>query len=209
MLLQSLLFRDHGAERKQSNDVASINKKVERLEQQFNEPPEPEQSTKRKRGKSDAQGTKAFRYSKQALKRQDLWPPNLYNPSQTEFQDHIRSKIDTFQRELGSAFSECYLCLRSDITDDPDLYPIFSLGEAASEKQFSISSATNYSASSRSGSIISDGSSPEHTANRLADMINPKLSTASHKHDNQSDVGILGTIDFLPPLPNAVSFESN
>lgn len=177
------LFRDHGAERKQSNDVTSIRKKMERLEQQFNEPPAPELSIKRR--KSDMQGARAFRYSKQALKRQDVWPPNVNNPSQMEFQDHIRSKIDTLQRELESTCSESYLCLRGDSTDDPDLYPIFSLDETASQKRISTGSASSYGASPRSDSMSSHGSSPEHTVESLPDFIRPGRSTISSPRDNQ------------------------
>lgn len=42
------LFRDHGAERKLSNEAASIRKKVERLKQQFLEPPVLEPGATRK-----------------------------------------------------------------------------------------------------------------------------------------------------------------
>lgn len=195
------LFRDHGAERKQSNDMAGIRKKIERLEQQFNEPPEPGRAAKRKRGSGDVQGANAFRYSKQALKRQDVWPPNLHDPSQIEFQDHIRSKIDALQSELASTFCESHLCLRGDTMDDPDLYPIFFLDDTASEKQISSGSAESYSASLRSDSISSDGSSPMYTANSVSGMIKRSRSMGSLKRGNQDHRDIPGTIDPLYQIP--------
>lgn len=184
------LFRDHGAERKQSNDVAGIHKRIERLKQQFNEPPS-ELSIKRKRGKSDTQAAR----SKQALKRQDVWPPYLDHPSQRDFQNHIQSKIDTLQRELSSTFSESPLSLRGDIGDDPDLYPISSLEEPASKKRQSIISATSCSASPRSKSIKS---SPAETIHSLPDLSELKFSAVSLRHDDQDHPDTPGTIDPIP-----------
>ncbi|KAJ5572928.1 CP2 transcription factor [Penicillium hetheringtonii] len=49
------LFRDHGAERKLSNDAVSLRKKMEKLKLQLKEPPPPEPMSKRKRGSNQIQ----------------------------------------------------------------------------------------------------------------------------------------------------------
>lgn len=186
------LFRDHGAERKLSNDAASVRKKVDRLMQQFQEPPVFEPVTKRRRSRVDSKRTFSRRASKQALKCQDAWPPGLDEPSPADFQHHLESKMSALQRTLESTFSESYLCLRGDIRDDPDLYPI-----SESDIRHPTTSITSYR-SSYSPDFVSFGNpSPGQITSDLPERARRRLSTASSKHDDRDPHNVAGTVDVL------------
>ena len=178
------LFRDHGAERKLSNDATSILKKINRLRQQFQEVPELEPSVKRKRSRGDSKSTLANGASKQALKRRDVWPPGLDDPSRADFQDHLQNKIGALQMRLESTLSKSGLCLRGDMRDDPDLCPISPMDKTESElrRPFKLSSSPEY--------VSLGGNNPEQITDDL----------------DQPDVP--GTAACLSPWARALSHHS-
>lgn len=178
------LFRDHGAERKLSNDATSTLKKANRLRQQFQETPELEPSVKRKRSHGDSKSTLAYGASKQALKRRGVWPPGLDDPSQADFQDHLQRKIGALQMRLESTLSESGLCLRGDMRDDPDLCPISPMDNSESELR----------------SPLKLSSSPESVS---LGGINPEQIT-----DDLDQPDVPGTAEWLSPWAPALCHHS-
>jgi hypothetical protein len=122
------LFRDHGAERKLSNDAASIRKRIEKLQLQINDPTLPEFSNKRKRGSISAKSNPDLSYSKNNLQRRgDI---SIYfddSPKQANFQQQLRKRLDALEICLYSSRPESDLNLRGGPQDDPELHPCPSL----------------------------------------------------------------------------------
>ncbi|KAL4979197.1 CP2 transcription factor-domain-containing protein [Aspergillus desertorum] len=120
------LFRDHGAERKLSNDVAHVKKTIEKLRQQI------QQSEmgagnfgKRKRSSaavgfksSDARPTKLFKHKRTlSMSSQD-------GAGKMSVTDDLHEKLALLQDMFSSTRPVSVLSLRGDEQDDPDLYPV-------------------------------------------------------------------------------------
>ncbi|KAL2831068.1 CP2 transcription factor-domain-containing protein [Aspergillus cavernicola] len=120
------LFRDHGAERKLSNDVAHIKKTIEKLRQQIQQN-EMGASSFGKRKRSS--GTVAF-------KGADLRPSKMFKHKRTLSMssqdgcgkmcagDDLHEKLSLLQDMFSSTRPVSILALRGDEHDDPDLYPV-------------------------------------------------------------------------------------
>lgn len=127
------LFRDHGAERKLSNDASIIRKRIAKLQLRMKEPCPPERSTKRKRGsirpKSD------FNYSKNNLQLQDKMSMARHNISQqTKFYQRQQKRLEALERSLYSSHPESVLSLRSGHQEDPGFRPLPYIGAHDSEE---------------------------------------------------------------------------
>ncbi|KAJ5259548.1 hypothetical protein N7478_012529 [Penicillium angulare] len=115
------LFRDHGAERKLSNDVASIRKRIQRLKQQMSEPAPPKPASKRKRG-SIANSKAHLSCSKKSLQGGGM-PVGFEDSSrQTNFRNHLQSSIDGLQSSIYTSRRESVLSFRAEVQDDPEMY---------------------------------------------------------------------------------------
>ncbi|KAL2809813.1 CP2 transcription factor-domain-containing protein [Aspergillus granulosus] len=118
------LFRDHGAERKLSNDVAHVKKTIEKLRQQI------QQNElgaggfgKRKRSSaavafkgSDPRPSKLFKHKRTlSISSQD---------GKTSVGDDLHEKLVLLQDMFSSTRPISILGLRGDEQDDPDAYPV-------------------------------------------------------------------------------------
>jgi hypothetical protein len=122
------VFRDHGAERKLSNDAASIRKRIEKLQLQINDPTLPECSNKRKRSSISAKSNPDLSHSKNNLQRQgDISIDFDDSPRQANFQQQLQKRLDTLEICLYSSCPESVLNLRGGPQDDPELHPCPSL----------------------------------------------------------------------------------
>jgi len=108
------LFRDHGAERKLSNDVAHLNKTIEKLQKQVLQAEIGGGVTLGKQGNRPMKVTKHPRKHS----RHGSWS------SERQLQDDIRAEIETLQRMFSSARPISTLGLLGDEHDDPDLHPV-------------------------------------------------------------------------------------
>lgn len=141
------LFRDHGAERKLSNDVAHVKKTIEKLRQQIQQN-EMGAGTfgKRKRGSnvvsfkgSDQRPTKMFKHKRTlSMSSQD-------GNGKTSVADDLHEKLALLQDMFSSTRPVSALGLRGDEQDDPDLYPVqlpenreFAKKEFPGGRQFSL-----------------------------------------------------------------------
>ncbi|KAI5863785.1 CP2 transcription factor-domain-containing protein [Durotheca rogersii] len=131
------LFRDHGAERKLSNDVAHVKKTIDKLKQQI---AQAESGTKdfgkRKRGGgSHAKGHDHQRPGK-APKHKRTWSMSSASSgggggggSRPSLEDDLHFKLQTLQDMFTSTRPVSILYLRGDELDDPDLHPVSLPGE--------------------------------------------------------------------------------
>lgn len=121
---QVKLFRDHGAERKMSNDVAIIHKRMERLKLQIKYPDQT-RTSKHRRDSTPAGGLGQpnDRYQKMRGNSLGSLPNGLTQEQLKKFQQ----KLDALQWALRSSKPETVFSLRADHHDDPDLHPRLSV----------------------------------------------------------------------------------
>ncbi|KAL4786201.1 CP2 transcription factor-domain-containing protein [Aspergillus varians] len=120
------LFRDHGAERKLSNDIAHVKKTIEKLRQQIQQNEMGAGNFgKRKRGSgavafkgSDQRPTKMFKHKRTlSISSQD-------GTGKTSVAEDLHEKLALLQDMFSSTRPISLLGLRGDEQDDPDLYPV-------------------------------------------------------------------------------------
>ncbi|CAG8417365.1 unnamed protein product [Penicillium salamii] len=121
---QLKLFRDHGAERKMSNDVAIIHKRMERLKLQIKYPDQTRPS-KHRRDSTPAGGLghPSDPYQKMRSNSLGSLPNGLTEEQLKKFQ----KKLDALQWALKSSRPETVFTLRADHHDDPDLHSRLSI----------------------------------------------------------------------------------
>lgn len=119
------LFRDHGAERKLSNDVAHVKKTIEKLKQQIAQAEMGGGFGKRKRGSIASNSLKTSDRSK-ASKHKRTWSigSRENTPEKMSLEDDLQAKLAMMQDMFSSTSSVSVLSLRGDEEDDPDLYPV-------------------------------------------------------------------------------------
>jgi hypothetical protein len=119
------LFRDHGAERKLSNDVAHVKKSIEKLRQQI---AQAEMGAgnygKRKRSggsivlkSSDARPVKITKHKR-------TWSVSSQDGDRMSMEDDLHMKLQLMQDMFTSTRPVSILGLRGDEQDDPDMYPV-------------------------------------------------------------------------------------
>ncbi|KAL7619698.1 hypothetical protein AAE478_010240 [Parahypoxylon ruwenzoriense] len=131
------LFRDHGAERKLSNDVAHVKKTIDKLKQQIAQAESGAKDFgKRKRGGgSHAKGQDHQRPGK-APKHKRTWSMSSTSSgggggsgSRPSLEDDLHFKLQTLQDMFTSTRPVSILYLRGSEPDDPDLHPVSLPGE--------------------------------------------------------------------------------
>ncbi|KAI1088873.1 CP2 transcription factor-domain-containing protein [Rostrohypoxylon terebratum] len=129
------LFRDHGAERKLSNDVAHVKKTIDKLKQQIAQAESGAKDFgKRKRGGgSHAKGQDHSRPGK-APKHKRTWSMSSASSgggggARPSLEDDLHFKLQTLQDMFTSTRPVSILYLRGDDLDDPDSHPVSLPGE--------------------------------------------------------------------------------
>ncbi len=122
------LFRDHGAERKLSNDVAHIKKTIDKLKQQITQVENGVKEVgKRKRSSADKGGSN--RPSK-VLKHKRTWSVSSQGSnSRPAVEEDLHMKLATMQDMFTSTRPVSVLYLKGYEGDDPDVYPVSLPGE--------------------------------------------------------------------------------
>ncbi|KAJ5634277.1 hypothetical protein N7528_002119 [Penicillium herquei] len=119
------LFRDHGAERKLSNDIAHVKKTIEKLKQQVAQVEMGGGFGKRKRGSNAAASMKTADRSKQSSKHKRSWSIGSQDGSEKlSLEDDLQAKLAMMQDMFSSTRSVSILALRGEEEDDPDLHPV-------------------------------------------------------------------------------------
>jgi hypothetical protein len=130
------LFRDHGAERKLSNDVAHVKKTIDKLKQQISQA-EMGGFTKRKRGNNASAAKRSDKSS--GHKRTWSLASEDVPPEKVSLEDDIQAKLATMHKMFSSTRSVSIFGLRGDKFDDPDLYPIQLSGDGDSPQYVNMS----------------------------------------------------------------------
>jgi hypothetical protein len=125
------LFRDHGAERKLSNDVAHVKKTIDKLKQQITQVESGiKDFGKRKRSGSGSKASIASRPGK-VQKHKRTW--SMSSASDTgnrgSQEEDLHAKLADLQDMFTSTRPASVLFLKSDELDDPDLHPVQLTGD--------------------------------------------------------------------------------
>lgn len=125
------LFRDHGAERKLSNDVAHVKKTIDKLKQQITQAETGMKDfNKRKRTGSVAKAQPSQRPGK-VQKHKRTWSMSSASSAggRAPAEDDLHFKLQTMQDMFTSTRPVSILYLRGAEQDDPDLHPVALVGE--------------------------------------------------------------------------------
>ncbi|KAB5533624.1 CP2 transcription factor [Coniochaeta sp. 2T2.1] len=128
------LFRDHGAERKLSNDVAHVKKTIDKLKQQIAQAESGMKDFgKRKRGGvSQTKGQDPQRPGK-IQKHKRTWSMSSVSSAgggRPPLEEDLHFKLQTLQDMFTSTRPVSVLYLRGDDLDDPDAHPVSLPGES-------------------------------------------------------------------------------
>lgn len=125
------LFRDHGAERKLSNDIAHVKKTIDKLTQQIAQVESGMRDLgKRKRSGSISRSNQIQRPGK-VQKHRRTWSMNSVTSTggRGSAEEDLQIKLVTLQDMFTSTRPASVLYLRGAEQDDPDLHPIRLSGE--------------------------------------------------------------------------------
>ena len=128
------LFRDHGAERKLSNDVAHVKKTIEKLKQQISQVESGiKDFGKRKRSGSIAGKTGGERPGK-VQKHKRTWSVSSQSSTgRPAIEEDLHQKLATVQDMFTSTRPVSVLYLKGLEQDDPDLFPVALPGETQTQ----------------------------------------------------------------------------
>ncbi|KAH7095223.1 CP2 transcription factor-domain-containing protein [Paraphoma chrysanthemicola] len=121
------LFRDHGAERKLSNDVAHVKKTIDKLKQQIAQVESGMKDFgKRKRSSSISKGSASTRPGK-VPKHKRTWSMSSQSSNsgaRAPAEEDLHIKLASLQDMFSSTRPVSVLYLKGDEQDDPDLHPV-------------------------------------------------------------------------------------
>lgn len=126
------LFRDHGAERKLSNDIAHVKKTIDKLNQQIQQIESGMRDLgKRKRSGSIAKPTGLDNRPGKVPKHRRTWSMSSVTSTggRGGAEEDLHVKMMTLQDMFTSTRPASVLYLRGADEDDPDLYPVKLSGE--------------------------------------------------------------------------------
>ena len=123
------LFRDHGAERKLSNDVAHIKKTIDKLKHQITQVESGARDVgKRKRSGSMSRGA-SHRPGKVQKHRRTFSVSSQGSNGRPAIEEDLHTKLGTMQDMFTSTRPVSILYLRGYKQDDPDAFPVSLPGE--------------------------------------------------------------------------------
>jgi CP2 transcription factor len=127
------LFRDHGAERKLSNDVAHVKKSIDKLKQQIAQVEAGiKDSGKRKRSGSISKASNAISRPGKVHKHKRTWSMSSASSKggqRTSQEEDLQIKLQALQDMFTSTRPASVLFLKGDELDDPDLHPVQMSGD--------------------------------------------------------------------------------
>lgn len=125
------LFRDHGAERKLSNDVAHVKKMIDKLNQQISQIESGmRDSSKRKRSGSISKPTAMPARPGKVPKHKRTWSmSSTASTGRTSAEEDLQVKLIGLQDMFGSTRPISVMFLRGADEDDPDLHPVSLSGD--------------------------------------------------------------------------------
>lgn len=126
------LFRDHGAERKLSNDVAHVKKTIDKLKQQISQAETGMKDFgKRKRTAAAISKPQPSQRPGKVMKHKRTWSMSSASSAggRVPMEEDLHYKLQTMQDMFTSTRPMSILYLRGTEQDDPDLHPVALVGE--------------------------------------------------------------------------------
>lgn len=200
------LFRDHGAERKLSNDVAHVKKTIEKLKQQIAQAEMGGGFSKRKRGSNATANMKLSDRSKNP-KHKRTWSMSSQDgqPEKLSLEDDLQAKLVMMQDMFSSTRTMSILALRGDEEDDPDLYPVRLPADSETIKMEPISRQNTGASQSMESLILSPTSSsvsfnsPRVPESKLAAKVSKSPITVPRVATGDSfSTGFIEAVDIDP-----------
>ncbi|KND93065.1 Grainyhead-like protein 2 [Tolypocladium ophioglossoides CBS 100239] len=168
------LFRDHGAERKLSNDVAHVKNSIDKLKQQLAQIESGMKDFgKRKRHSVASQGADPQRHGK-VPKHKRTWSMSSASSAggggaRMTMEEDLHFKLQTLQDMFTSTRPVSVLYLRGEDLDDPDLHPISLPGEMSPPgRTDSVRDGPNWQTRSAQSSAAGSLASPSPSSTSLA-----------------------------------------
>ncbi|KAJ9499493.1 hypothetical protein H2202_005076 [Exophiala xenobiotica] len=153
------LFRDHGAERKLSNDVAHVKKTMEKLKQQIAQA-EAGLGNSGKRRRSGSMARPSGSRPGKVVKHKRTWSVDSEGEAiKFSAEEDLQMKLVSMQDMFSSTRPVSVLFLRGEPEDDPDLFPVKLPGDDPDMKQI-VRTTTWESRQSTSDSPTSNAASP-------------------------------------------------
>merc|ERR1711939_1202856 len=129
------LFRDHGAERKLSNDVAHVKKTMEKLKQQIAQA-EAGLGNAGKRRRSGSMARPSGSRPGKVVKHKRTWSVDSEGEGiKFSAEEDLQMKLVSMQDMFSSTRPVSLLFLRGEPEDDPDLFPVKLPGDDPDMKQ--------------------------------------------------------------------------
>ena len=178
------LFRDHGAERKLSNDIAHVKKTIDKLNQQIQQIESGMRDLgKRKRSGSMAKVQGLETRPGKITKHRRTWSMSSItsNSGRGGGEDDLTTKLMNLQDMFTSTRPASVLYLRGVDEDDPDLYPVKLSGEPQT--------------------LIRTDSTETSAWERQSSQTGPPSSMASPTPSNKSLSGSGKDLTFQQPTP--------
>ncbi|KAI5466456.1 CP2 transcription factor-domain-containing protein [Mariannaea sp. PMI_226] len=158
------LFRDHGAERKLSNDVAHVKKSIDKLKQQIAQA-ESGMKDFGKRKRSNASTKTDIHRPGKVIKHKRTWSISSASSAgggsggRVSLEEDLHFKLQALQDMFTSTRPVSVLFLRGEELDDPDLHPVSLPGDISPHTKIEGRDGPSWQArstrSSMAGSMIS------------------------------------------------------
>ncbi|KAL2694561.1 hypothetical protein Neosp_001146 [[Neocosmospora] mangrovei] len=167
------LFRDHGAERKLSNDVAHVKKSIDKLKQQI---AQAESGLKDfgKRKRSSGAAKMGDQRPGKVQKHKRTWSMSSAssagggNGGRMSMEEDLHFKLQTLQDMFTSTRPVSVLFLRGEEQDDPDLHPVSLPGDVSPLTRPEGRDGPNWQARSGRSSLAGSMISPSPSSLSLA-----------------------------------------
>ncbi|UPK90285.1 hypothetical protein LCI18_001220 [Fusarium solani-melongenae] len=167
------LFRDHGAERKLSNDVAHVKKSIDKLKQQI---AQAESGLKDfgKRKRSSGAAKMGDQRPGKVQKHKRTWSMSSAssagggNGGRMSMEEDLHFKLQTLQDMFTSTRPVSVLFLRGEELDDPDLHPVSLPGDVSPLTRSEGRDGPNWQARSGRSSLAGSMISPSPSSLSLA-----------------------------------------
>jgi hypothetical protein len=170
------LFRDHGAERKLSNDIQHVKKQIDKLNQQIAQIESGMRDLgKRKRSGSVAKASLSDSRPGKIPKHRRTWSMSSVtsNSGRGSAEEDLHVKLMTLNDMFSSTRPQSVLYLRGAEEDDPDLHPVKLTGEAIELVRNDSTETGAWDRQSNQSSIVS----PTPSSNSLNDGRRDSSST--------------------------------
>ncbi|KAB2576213.1 CP2 transcription factor [Lasiodiplodia theobromae] len=206
------LFRDHGAERKLSNDVTHVKKTIDKLKQQIAQAESGMKDFgKRKRGSIAKAGASANDRPGKVPKHKRTW--SMSSASSTgnrpSAEEDLHLKLATLQDMFTSTRPTSILYLKGEEFDDPDLHPVHLSGEPQDLTKVETGDSTMWDGQSRNSSIVSPTpssqsvNSGERRSSTFQSFPPPsRVSSNEWRNMSQTATGDINSLAVQPTLSN-------